>query len=298
MNRLPSWVIVADRRRGAARALVRARRHGVRRQGVRRADSVGGAGAAGSDGWSFYQPLIAATLGEALRGYLIGNGLALACAALVLLVPWLERLVVQLAVASYCLPLVAIGPILSLLLTGDAPMITHRGAVRVLHHAGRRAARAALRRPGHARRRPRLRRRPVGRAGQGPADRRAARHARRAEDLRARRAARRDHRRVPRAHRHRPRGRDDGQRGGGRSAADLGHRAGLRPGRGDRLRADRAHRPRARCPGRGAPRCPGATCDQNPRVAFRRAAAQRARHACGDHRPVVGVRGRRSTWTR
>src|SRR6266478_6092176 len=78
----------------------------------------------GSDGWLFYQPLIAATLGEALRGYLIGNGLALACAALVLLVPWLERLVVQLAVASYCLPLVAIGPILSLLLTGDAPMIT------------------------------------------------------------------------------------------------------------------------------------------------------------------------------
>ena len=77
-----------------------------------------------ADGWSFYQPLIAATLGEAVRGYLIGNGLALACAALVLLVPWLERLVVQLAVASYCLPLVAIGPILSLLLTGDAPMIT------------------------------------------------------------------------------------------------------------------------------------------------------------------------------
>jgi ABC-type nitrate/sulfonate/bicarbonate transport system permease component len=78
----------------------------------------------GSDGWSFYWPLIAATLGEALRGYLAGNGLAVAFAALVLLVPWLERVVVQLAVASYCLPLVAIGPILSLLLSGDAPMIT------------------------------------------------------------------------------------------------------------------------------------------------------------------------------
>lgn len=76
------------------------------------------------DGWSFYQPLIAATLGEALRGYVIGNGLALACAALVLLVPWLERIVVQLAVASYCLPLVAIGPILSLLFSGTTPMIT------------------------------------------------------------------------------------------------------------------------------------------------------------------------------
>jgi ABC-type nitrate/sulfonate/bicarbonate transport system permease component len=77
-----------------------------------------------TDGWSFYQPLIAATLGEALRGYVIGNGLALLFAALVLLVPWTERLVVQLAVTSYCLPLVAIGPILSLLLSGNAPMIT------------------------------------------------------------------------------------------------------------------------------------------------------------------------------
>jgi len=78
----------------------------------------------GTDGWSFYSPLISATLGEALRGYLIGNGLALGFAALVLLVPWLQGIVVQLAVASYCLPLVAIGPILSLLLTGNAPMIT------------------------------------------------------------------------------------------------------------------------------------------------------------------------------
>jgi ABC-type nitrate/sulfonate/bicarbonate transport system permease component len=77
-----------------------------------------------TDGWSFYQPLIAATLGEALRGYVAGNGLALLCAALVLLVPWTERLVVQLAVTSYCLPLVAIGPILSLLLSGTTPMIT------------------------------------------------------------------------------------------------------------------------------------------------------------------------------
>jgi ABC-type nitrate/sulfonate/bicarbonate transport system permease component len=78
----------------------------------------------GHDGWGFYQPLIAATLGEALRGYLVGNGLALACAALVLLVPPVERVVVQLAVASYCLPLVAIGPILSLLFSGTTPMIT------------------------------------------------------------------------------------------------------------------------------------------------------------------------------
>jgi ABC-type nitrate/sulfonate/bicarbonate transport system permease component len=75
------------------------------------------------DGVSFYAPLIRQTGGEALRGYLLGNGLALGCATLVLLIPALERVVIQLAIASYCLPLVAIGPILSILLSGDAPMI-------------------------------------------------------------------------------------------------------------------------------------------------------------------------------
>ena len=32
------------------------------------------------DGWSFYQPNLAQTGSEALKGYLIGNGLALGCA--------------------------------------------------------------------------------------------------------------------------------------------------------------------------------------------------------------------------
>ncbi len=39
-----------------------------------------------------------------------------------LLVPALERLVTQLAIVSYCLPIVAIGPILSLVFTGARPM--------------------------------------------------------------------------------------------------------------------------------------------------------------------------------
>jgi ABC-type nitrate/sulfonate/bicarbonate transport system permease component len=76
------------------------------------------------DGWEFYQPLIQQTGGEALSGYLVGNGLALGCAVLVLLVPPLERVITQLAVASYCIPLVAIGPILSIVFSGDTPMVT------------------------------------------------------------------------------------------------------------------------------------------------------------------------------
>jgi ABC-type nitrate/sulfonate/bicarbonate transport system permease component len=75
----------------------------------------------GRDGWSFYWPNLRQTLKEAGTGYLFGNALAIASAGLVLLVPALERLITQIAVASYCLPLVAIGPILSIAFTGDTP---------------------------------------------------------------------------------------------------------------------------------------------------------------------------------
>lgn len=79
------------------------------------------------DGWTFYSPHVEQTVGEALTGYLIGNGLALGLAVLVLLVPVLERVITQIAVASYCLPIVAIGPILSLVLDGDKPMSAMAG---------------------------------------------------------------------------------------------------------------------------------------------------------------------------
>ncbi|MEV7737650.1 ABC transporter permease subunit [Streptomyces sp. NPDC088921] len=79
------------------------------------------------DGWTFYSPHIEQTVGEALTGYLVGNALALGLAVLVLLVPVLERVITQIAVASYCLPIVAIGPILSLVLDGDKPMSAMAG---------------------------------------------------------------------------------------------------------------------------------------------------------------------------
>ncbi|MFF7986052.1 ABC transporter permease [Streptomyces sp. NPDC007901] len=79
------------------------------------------------DGWTFYSPHVTQTVGEALTGYLVGNALALGLAVLVLLVPVLERVITQIAVASYCLPIVAIGPILSLVLDGDKPMSAMAG---------------------------------------------------------------------------------------------------------------------------------------------------------------------------
>lgn len=75
------------------------------------------------DGWAFYGPNIWPTLGEAMRGYLWGNGIAIALGLLVLLVPLLHRVVVQLATVSYCLPIIAIGPLLTVVFSGRTPMV-------------------------------------------------------------------------------------------------------------------------------------------------------------------------------
>ena len=77
----------------------------------------------GRDGWGFYGPNILPTLGEAARGFLWGNGLAAALAVLVLLVPALHRVVLQLATVSYCIPVIAVGPLLTLVFSGRTPMV-------------------------------------------------------------------------------------------------------------------------------------------------------------------------------
>ncbi|NUR90672.1 MAG: ABC transporter permease subunit [Nonomuraea sp.] len=75
------------------------------------------------DGWAFYGPNVRVTAGAALQGFLWGNGLALAVAVLVLLVPQLEAVATQLAVISYCIPLLAIGPIILVVFGGDATVV-------------------------------------------------------------------------------------------------------------------------------------------------------------------------------
>lgn len=65
------------------------------------------------------------TTREALLGYLLGNLAAVALALLVVLLPGLERLVLRFALVVYCLPLVALGPLLRLVYGfGDGPQIT------------------------------------------------------------------------------------------------------------------------------------------------------------------------------
>jgi ABC-type nitrate/sulfonate/bicarbonate transport system permease component len=80
-----------------------------------------------ADGWSFYWPNLKQTLSEAIKGYVGGNVCALLVAVLILLVPRLEGVSMQLAVASYCLPIVAIGPILVVALNGSQPQAALAG---------------------------------------------------------------------------------------------------------------------------------------------------------------------------
>jgi ABC-type nitrate/sulfonate/bicarbonate transport system permease component len=73
------------------------------------------------DGWAFYGPNLQTTVSETLKGFFWGNLIAIALALLILLVPVIEKPLVQLGVISYCLPIVAIGPILEVCFSGNQP---------------------------------------------------------------------------------------------------------------------------------------------------------------------------------
>jgi len=67
----------------------------------------------GERGFDYYQRIFTVTLKEAGQGYLIGVGLALATAMVVLLIPVIEPVVMQFSVITYCLPIVVLAPILN-----------------------------------------------------------------------------------------------------------------------------------------------------------------------------------------
>jgi ABC-type nitrate/sulfonate/bicarbonate transport system permease component len=72
-----------------------------------------------TDGFTFYERNFAVTLMEAAQGFLWGNALALLLAAVVLVVPRTEGLITQIATITYCIPIVAIGPLV--LIIAGAP---------------------------------------------------------------------------------------------------------------------------------------------------------------------------------
>ncbi|SCX10073.1 ABC transporter permease [Candidatus Aquiluna sp. UB-MaderosW2red] len=73
------------------------------------------------DGFEFYFRNGSMTIIEASIGFLWGNVLALGFAAVALLVPRLENLSTQIAVITYCIPIVAIGPIVRLVVGAPGP---------------------------------------------------------------------------------------------------------------------------------------------------------------------------------
>lgn len=77
------------------------------------------------DNWSLYERALRATLWEAARGFLWGNLLAVALAALAAVLPFTERVLLRISLVVFCLPLVAIGPLLRVVYgAGDGPQVT------------------------------------------------------------------------------------------------------------------------------------------------------------------------------
>jgi len=75
------------------------------------------------DGWTFYWNNSRTTMHEAAIGWLWGNVLAIGLALAFLVAPILERPLMRLGIASYCLPVIAIGPILQIVFNGQTPKI-------------------------------------------------------------------------------------------------------------------------------------------------------------------------------
>jgi ABC-type nitrate/sulfonate/bicarbonate transport system permease component len=75
------------------------------------------------DGWSFYWPNIKTTVEEAAKGWLWGNGLAILLATLFLVAPVFEKPLLQVGVVSFCLPSVAIAPVLATIFRGETPKV-------------------------------------------------------------------------------------------------------------------------------------------------------------------------------
>ncbi|MCM6774787.1 ABC transporter permease subunit [Nocardia sp. CDC159] len=76
-----------------------------------------------TDGWALYGPNFRITALGALQGFAWGNGLAIALAVLVMLIPPIEALATQLAILSYCTPLLALGPIILVVFGGRTPTV-------------------------------------------------------------------------------------------------------------------------------------------------------------------------------
>jgi ABC-type nitrate/sulfonate/bicarbonate transport system permease component len=77
----------------------------------------------GKDGLDFYWRNLQTTASAAFWGWLWGNSLAIIMALVFVQIPLIEKGLLKLAVAIYCLPIIAIGPILQIRFDGTTPKI-------------------------------------------------------------------------------------------------------------------------------------------------------------------------------
>lgn len=82
-------------------------------------------------GASFYVENFSTTVELALRGFLWGNALAIVLAILVVVIPPIEGLATQLAIISYCTPIIAVAPIIQVAFTQVQTMIVFLAAISV-----------------------------------------------------------------------------------------------------------------------------------------------------------------------
>lgn len=75
------------------------------------------------DGFDFYWANAKVTLWEAARGYFWGNLFAIVIALIVVIIPFLEKPLLSLGIAAYCVPIIAIGPILQITFDGQTPKV-------------------------------------------------------------------------------------------------------------------------------------------------------------------------------
>jgi ABC-type nitrate/sulfonate/bicarbonate transport system permease component len=73
--------------------------------------------------WRLYPHNIAATGSVAIRGFIIGNLVAIALAVACVLVPRSEGPIMQIALIAYAVPVLAVAPILVVLFEGDRPRV-------------------------------------------------------------------------------------------------------------------------------------------------------------------------------
>jgi len=66
-------------------------------------------------------PNLMTTLEEAAAGFLWGNAVAVALALAFFQFPLLEKALLRVVLATYCMPVIAIGPVLEVVLSGTAP---------------------------------------------------------------------------------------------------------------------------------------------------------------------------------